>query len=92
MTFKKGEINNPKGGQISQQKKRNVFKAIVSPQEKALMEKAVTMALDGNERMLMFILERICPAKMAEDRDGKRTPMLNMNLMLQIVNEHEKEF
>ena len=65
--FKKGISGNPKGRPKGINNRRTVFEAMVAPYKKELIEKAVAMALGGNELMLRIFLERLLPAKPKEE-------------------------
>lgn len=67
MAFKIGQSGNPSGRPKGIKDKRSAFKAMVEPNCEKLIQKAVDMALDGNEAMLRLLLDRVLPAKLRED-------------------------
>ncbi len=67
MAFKEGQSGNPSGRPRGIKDKRSVFKAMVEPSSAQLIQKAIEMALGGNEAMLRLLLDRLLPVKMRED-------------------------
>lgn len=67
MAFKTGTSGCPQGRPKGIQDRRTVFREMVEPKASALIDKAVNMALDGNEQMLKLLLDRILPAKPREE-------------------------
>ncbi|HSW69780.1 MAG TPA: hypothetical protein VLI69_06500 [Gammaproteobacteria bacterium] len=65
--FKMGEINNPKGRPRNTGYRQKLFNSLVEPHKDALFDKAINLALDGNEPMLRIFLERMLPAKPTDD-------------------------
>lgn len=63
MQFQSGESGNPNGRPKGSGHRQQVFNDLVAPHKEALFEKAIKMALAGNESMLRLFLERILPAK-----------------------------
>ena len=63
MAFKAGESGNVKGRPRGITDRRSAFREMVEPKAPELIEKAISMALEGNEQMLKLILDRILPAK-----------------------------
>jgi len=63
MTFKAGESGNIKGRPKGIKDRRTAFREMVEPRAQELIEKAVNLALEGNEPMLRLLLERLLPAK-----------------------------
>lgn len=61
--FKTGEINNPNGRPRGSGHRQKIFNALVMPHKNALIEKALSMAKDGDPQMLKILLERILPVK-----------------------------
>jgi hypothetical protein len=92
MPFKKGQVSNPQGGRAAPLRRAAVFSKLVQPHEKALMEKALEMALSGDKDMLKFILERIWPAKMAQDIEGGKVEnKFQYNTLVQLVHDSEQK-
>ena len=61
--FKKGESGNPKGRPVGAMDKRARYRELLEPHAPELIELAVNMAKDGNEKMLALILDRLLPAR-----------------------------
>lgn len=67
MAFKPGQSGNPSGRPKGVKDKRATFKLMIEPCRMLLVQKAIDMALDGNEAMLKLLLERVLPVKLRED-------------------------
>jgi hypothetical protein len=67
LAFKIGKSGNPAGRPKGSRDKRTVFKEMLEPKSSQLIQKAIEMALDGNEAMLRLLLDRVLPAKLRED-------------------------
>lgn len=67
MAFKTGQSGNPSGRPRGIKDKRSAFRAMVEPSSAQLIQKAIDMALDGNEAMLRLLLDRVLPVKLRED-------------------------
>ncbi len=67
MTFKTGESGNPNGRPQGSGHRQQLFKSLVEPQAGAMLDTAIKLALGGNERMLALFLEKLLPAKPADD-------------------------
>jgi hypothetical protein len=67
MTFKTGESGNPKGRPQGSGHRQQLFKNLVEPHAEAMFDIAIKLALGGNEKMLMLFLEKLLPAKPADD-------------------------
>lgn len=67
MAFKKGVSGNPSGRPKGVQDRRTIFRDMVEPSSNQLIQKAIDMALDGNESMLRLLLDRVLPAKPREE-------------------------
>lgn len=67
MAFKPGQSGNRAGRPRGLKDRRTLFRDMVEPSCPQLVQKAVDMALDGNEPMLRLLLERILPAKPKEE-------------------------
>lgn len=63
MPFEKGESGNVKGRPKGVKDRRSIFRELVEPHKDKLMQKAVDMALSGNEQMLRLLLDRMLPVK-----------------------------
>lgn len=63
MTFEKGQSGNLEGRPKGIKDKRVLFSEIIESNNKELLNKALEMALGGNEQMLKLFLERMLPAK-----------------------------
>lgn len=61
--FKKGQSGNPKGRPIGAKDKRSCYRELLEPHAPELIELAINMAKEGNEKMLALILDRILPAR-----------------------------
>jgi len=67
MTFKPGQSGNRTGRPRGLKDRRTLFRDMVDPFCSQLVQKAVAMALAGNEPMLRLLLDRILPAKPKEE-------------------------
>jgi uncharacterized protein DUF5681 len=63
MAFKSGRSGNPSGRPKGIKDRRTLFRDMVEPSCPQLVQKAVDMALEGNEQMLKLLLDRMLPAK-----------------------------
>jgi hypothetical protein len=63
MTFKKGKSGNPQGRPRGVKDKRVLFAEMLDNHKDTLFDKALELALAGNEQMLKLLLDRILPAK-----------------------------
>lgn len=63
MPFEKGQSGNPNGRPRGSIDRRNAYRAIIEPYSSDLLNRAISMALEGNEQMLKLLLDRILPAK-----------------------------
>jgi hypothetical protein len=67
MPFKPGYSGNPKGRVPGSIDRRSIFRDMVAPHGKELVETAVQLAKSGNEQMLRLLLDRLLPAKPKDD-------------------------
>jgi len=72
MTFKKGDKwnGNRAGRTPGTGHRQQAFNALVVPHKKELFDKAIELALAGNEPMLRLLLERMMPAKPVDEPIG----------------------
>lgn len=63
MTFEKGQSGNPEGRPKGIKDKRTLFVEIIESRKKELLNKALDMALTGDQRMMRLLLDRLLPAK-----------------------------
>jgi hypothetical protein len=63
MTFKSGESGNTLGRPRGTGHRQQLFNDLVMPHKTELFNKAIELALNGNEAMLRLFLERMLPAK-----------------------------
>jgi len=61
--FAKGQSGNPQGRPRGIKDKRILFAEILDSHKDTLFDKALEMALAGNEQMLKLLLDRILPVK-----------------------------
>ena len=61
MTFQKGQSGNPKGRPRGISDKRVALRSLLDPHKEALVEKAVSLALEGDTQALKLCLERLIP-------------------------------
>lgn len=67
MAYKPGQSGNSKGRPKGLQDRRTAFRELVEPFAPKLTQKAIEMALEGNEPMLKLLLDRLLPAKPKEN-------------------------
>jgi len=67
MTFQAGKSGNLHGRPPNTGHRQQAFNALVLPHKEALFNKAIEMALAGNERLLIVFLERLMPAKPVDE-------------------------
>jgi hypothetical protein len=67
MKFKTGQSGNPKGRPKGTGSRQQLFNRLVVPQQDALLNTAIDLALNGNEPMLRVFLDRILPSKPLDD-------------------------
>lgn len=65
--FTEGQSGNPSGRPRGIKDKRAFFAEMLDKHKDALLNKAIAMALDGNEQLLKMFLERLLPAKPKDD-------------------------
>lgn len=65
--FKPGQSGNPNGRPKGIKDRRTVFRELVEPHSDELVQKAIQMALDGDQQMLRLLLDRVLPAKPKDD-------------------------
>jgi hypothetical protein len=85
MTFKFGESGNPSGRPKNTGYRQQLFNTLVEPHKEALFETAINLALGGNETMLRLFLERMLPAKPADDTLALTLPddnIIKTNILL----------
>lgn len=63
MPFQSGESGNVLGRPKGTGHRQQFFNELVEPHREALFDKAIKLALAGNETMLRLFLERMLPAK-----------------------------
>jgi hypothetical protein len=67
MKFQPGKSGNPNGRPKGNCSRQQIFESLVLPHREELLDKAIELALGGNEAMLRLLLERILPAKPREE-------------------------
>lgn len=67
MQYKPGVSGNPNGRPQGSGHRQQLFKSLVEPHAEAMFDAAIKLALSGNERMLTLFLEKLLPAKPADD-------------------------
>ncbi len=65
--FQRGQSGNPKGRPKGIQDRRTRFRKLIEPHKEKLANKAIELALAGNEQMLRLLLDRLLPAKPKDD-------------------------
>jgi len=78
MKFEAGKSGNYNGRPRGSGHRQQLFNIMVSPHKEALFEKAVELAKLGNEAMLKFFLERLSPARPADETVEFNLPDLDM--------------
>ncbi len=66
-TFEVGTSGNPNGRPKGTGHRQQLFNELVMPHKTALFDKAIELALNGNETMLRLFLERMLPPKPREE-------------------------
>ena len=61
--FEPGVSGNPNGRPRGIKDRRTMFAEMINPHKQQLFDKAIGMALDGNEAMLKLFLSRLLPPK-----------------------------
>lgn len=84
MVFKSGRSGNPSGRPRGAKDRRTIFRDMVEPSCPRLIQKAIEMALDGNEQMLKLFLERVLPAKPKDEP-------LSLNLGTESLSEQAND-
>ncbi len=74
MTYKIGKTGNPNGRPKGTGHRQQLFTSLVEPHKEKLFETAINLALAGNEPMLRLFLERMLPARPADDAIGFDLP------------------
>jgi hypothetical protein len=67
MKFQPGVSANPDGRPIGTGHRQQLFKSLVEPYQEALFDTAIKLALEGSEAMLRLLLDRLLPAKPADN-------------------------
>src|ERR1700733_12404721 len=67
MTFQAGQSGCPSGRPKGVKDRRSKLRDMIEQSQDQLVQKAKSMALDGNEQMLKLLLERILPPKLREE-------------------------
>ena len=67
MPFQKGQSGNPAGKPKGCSKRVQLLNQLVMPAREEIVKKAIELAMDGNETMLKFLLERMLPARPKEE-------------------------
>lgn len=67
MAFKTGQSGNPSGRPRGANDRRSLFRTMIESSQEQLLQKAVDMALSGNEPMLKLLLDRLLPCKPKAD-------------------------
>ncbi len=66
--FVKGQPSpNPKGRPLGSGARQKLFNDLVIPHKEELIEKAINLALAGNEVLLKLFLEKLLPAKPSDE-------------------------
>lgn len=63
--FRKGEAANPAGRPKGIPDRRTALRSLLQPNSEALIQKAVELALEGDQAALRMCLDRICPTMKA---------------------------
>lgn len=77
MAFKKGQSGNPTGRPKGSKDKRTAYRELLEPHAPALIEKAVSMALEGDTTAMKICLDRLLPTvKAIEVKAEMITPVV----------------
>lgn len=92
MQFEKGQSGNPSGRPKGAKDRRTIFRDMIDPHKKKLVNKAVEMALAGDQQMLRLLLDRVLPPK---PKDESATIILAddtpTNMSKQVINYLNEE-
>lgn len=90
--YKKGECGNPSGRPKGTQDKRTMLRHLLDPHAKKLIQKVVSLALEGDTTALRLCLERLIPP--LKQRDESITLRLDGNTLtengLSVINALSK--
>lgn len=67
MKFQPGMSGNEKGRPRGSGHRQQLFNKLVEPRKEELFEKAINLALSGNDLMLKLFLERMLPSRPTDD-------------------------
>lgn len=67
MVFKAGQSGNPSGRPKGAKDRRSNLRGMLEANQEILAQRALEMALAGNEHMLKMLLDRLLPPKPRED-------------------------
>ena len=77
MKFQSGVSGNPNGRKPGTGHRQQLFNTLVEPHRDLLFQKAIDLALAGNESMLRLFLERMLPSKPVDDSINITIPEIN---------------
>lgn len=82
-TFSPGKCPNPKGRPKGTGHRQQLFNSLVLPKGQEILNKALSLALDGNEAMLKVLLDRLLPSKPIDEP-------INLNLQNALPTNSEE--
>ena len=91
MTFERGQSGNPTGRPPGTKDKRTALRELLEPHAPALIEKAVSLALEGDITAIKICLDRLIPALKSIQVNSANGDTLEQCLIRLSWQESEKQ-